>query len=395
MKLDRYTPENLRRPSHGLINIHPIQRGGILTREAREVLLEWADGYSVCDVCVKGRVDLLKTPPIENLKHDVAEFLNMDEVRFSAGARHAMFAIMRAFSENGGTIVLDSLAHYTSYIAAELSGLNIVEVPSTGYPEYDILPESYAQTFERVREETGSNPVLALLTHVDYRYGNVADAVAVGKICEEYGIPFILNAAYSAGVMPVDGKRCKAAFVVGSGHKSWAATAPIGVLAMAEEFMGSVLSTSKIKDMTEKVSPQKELGLFGCSPVYGLPVITLMASFPAVVERVKHWDDEVRKSRYFVKEMEKIMGLRQIGRRPTEHTLNAIETPPFYEVSKTHKKKGYFLYKALKNKGVAGLQPGLTKSIKVNTYGLTDEETEKVVQAFKEIARENGLEVDD
>jgi len=38
-----------------------------------------------------------------------------------------------------------------------------------------------------------------------------------------------------------------------------------------------------------------------------------MASCPAVVERVSRWDEEVKKARYFVHELEKIEGFHQMG----------------------------------------------------------------------------------
>ena len=41
------------------INIDPLQRGGILTPEARAALVEWGDGYSVCDFCA-GMLDHIK-----------------------------------------------------------------------------------------------------------------------------------------------------------------------------------------------------------------------------------------------------------------------------------------------------------------------------------------------
>ncbi|HIH70078.1 O-phospho-L-seryl-tRNA:Cys-tRNA synthase [Methermicoccus shengliensis] len=394
MRFERYHPDNLKRPSSGYINIHPIQRGGILTPEARKVLLEWADGYSVCDLCFEGRVDTIKKPPIVEFKQDVAEFLGMDDVRFTAGARHAMFVVMSAF-ERGEVVVLDSLAHYTSYLAAELSGLKVVEVPNTGYPEFKVDPEAYAMTFERVREEYGKMPALALLTHVDYRYGNVADAKAVGRVCEDYEIPLLLNTAYSSGVMPVDGRKLRATFVVGSGHKSWAATAPMGILATTYEFCEGLFRKSKIRgEWSGRGFFKKEVPLFGCAPVYGLPLITLMASFPRVVERVMHWDEEVEKARYFVAQMEKIVGVHQIGMRPTEHTLNNFETLPFHSIAKKHKRGGYFLYSELKKRGVVGVYPGMTKSFKVNTYGLTNEELEKVIWAFRDIAEKSGLEIE-
>ena len=50
------------------INIDPLQTGGKLTEDARKALLEWGDGYSVCDFwwCV---LDLVKKPPIEEFVH--------------------------------------------------------------------------------------------------------------------------------------------------------------------------------------------------------------------------------------------------------------------------------------------------------------------------------------
>jgi len=38
----------LRREHKGLINLMPLQTGGMLTDAAKEVLMEFGDGYSVC-----------------------------------------------------------------------------------------------------------------------------------------------------------------------------------------------------------------------------------------------------------------------------------------------------------------------------------------------------------
>ncbi len=393
MKLDRYSPKNLKRASKGMININPIQRGGILTPEAREILSDWADGYSVCDLCIKGRVDLLENPPIYEFKKDVAEFLNMDDVRFTAGARHAKYAVMSFF--RGKTIVLDSLAHYTSYIAAEFNELKIYEVPNSGYPEFRIEAEKYAETFEKVRELTGNYPDLALLTHVDYRFGNMSDAKKVGKICEEYGIPLILNTAYTSGIMEIDGKKLNADFLVASCHKNWAATAPIGILALREDFSEKILKKSEVEGIDGRKFSRKELAIFGCSPVYGLPIVTLMASFPRVVERVKRWDEEIRKARWIAEELEKIEGIKLLGERPKKHTLMQFESKSFYEISKKHKKRGFLIYHELKKRGIFGVQPGITKNFKINVYGLSWEELEKVADAFKDIARKYGVSVEE
>ena len=388
--------KNLRRViDETWINIHPIQRGGILPPESKETLLSFADGYSTCDFCLEGRIDLVKTPPIFDFANDVARFLNMDKVQFTPGARGAKQAILRSITKPGDTIVIDSLAHYTTYIAAEVSEVKIVEVPHSGYPEFKIKPEDYATKIEEVKKETGKLPAAILLTHVDYRYGNLADAAEVGKLARSYGVPYILNSAYAAGIMPVDGKKLGADFLIGSGHKSWASSGPIGILATTYEFSGKVLRTSTIKGpWSGRSFTKKDVYLYGCPPVFGAPVMTLMASFPHVFERVKHWDEEVEKIRWFVGELERIKDFHQLGERPRNHTLVSFETPSFHRISKDHPRKGFFLYEELKKRKISGIQAGMTKMIKLNTYGLTKGQLQQVIKAFHEIAEKYGVEVD-
>ena len=113
-----------------------------------------------------------------------------------------------------------------------------------------------------------------------------------------------------------------------------------------------------------------------------------MASFPAVKERIKKWGDEVEKARYFSGEMEKL-GMNQLGEKPHNHDLMSFETPILYELSKKHKKGGFFLYHELKKRGISGIMPGRTKGFKVSTYQLTREEIDKVISAFREIIEED------
>jgi len=293
-------------------------------------------------------------------------------------------------------MVLDSLAHYTSYLAAELNHVGVREVPNSGHPDFAITPDGYKETLDAVEDDTGNLPKLALLTHVDYGYGNLADAAAIGKLCRQRGVPFLLNTAYSSGVMPVDARRLNADFISCSGHKSWAASSSIGILATTDEYADRLFEKSSIRgDWSGKSFGAKELATFGCSPVVGLPAMTLMASFPAVVERVEHFSEHVENARSLIVELEKIEGLQCLGQRPHLHTLFNMESTPFYEVSKTHKKRGYFLYRGLKKRGVVGVHAGMTRSFKINTYGLSGVEIEKVAQAFREVAIENGIEVAD
>ena len=377
------------------INLHPIQRGGVLTPEAREALLEFGDGYSTCDWCPpkQARLDAIESPPIAQFMQDLAEFLGMDVARVVTRCREAKFIAFTTLGEPGDYVVVDGLAHYSTYIAAELARLKIKEVPHGGYPEFKLDLDAYATKIEEVKRETGKPPAAALLTHADYLYGNLNDAAAVGKICKKYGVPFILNAAYTAGVMPLDGRKLEADIIVSSGHKSWAASAPTGILAMREEVADRVLARSKIVgDWSGRKFGLKEYALLGCT-VMGGPLISLMASFPHVVERVERWDEEVENAKYLIEQLERIEGTSQLGVKPKQHTLTHMESDGFYKASQTHKRRGFFLYEELRRRGIVGVQPGLTKHFKFNTYGLPKEKIELVAKAFLDIAKEQRLEI--
>ena len=377
------------------INLNPIQRGGVLTPEARKALLEFGDGYSTCDWCPPkaARIDAIERPPIAQFMRDLAEFLNMDVARVVTRCREAKFITFTTLGEPGDYVIVDSLAHYSTYIAAELARLKIKEVPHSGPPEFKLDLDAYADKIEEVKRETGKLPAVVLLTHVDYIYGNLNNAATVGEICKKYGVPFLLNAAYTAGVMPIDGKKLGADIIVSSGHKSWAASAPTGILALKEELVDKMLERSKVVgDWSERKFGLKEYALLGCT-VMGAPLISLMASFPHVVERIERWPQEVEQARYLVEQLERIEGTRQLGVKPKQHTLIHMESDGFYKASQTHKRRGFFLYDELKRRGIVGIQPGLTKHFKLNTYGLTKAKVEHVAKAFLEIAKDQGLAI--
>jgi len=89
-----------------------------------------------------------------------------------------------------------------------------------------------------------------------------------------------------------------------------------------------------------------------------------------------------------------IDGTKVQSEYPRKHTLTRIDTmESFDRVAKTHKKKGFFLTSALKEKGIAGTIPGATRVWKFNTYGMTDAQARYTARAFQDIARDNGLAV--
>ncbi|MDD1659477.1 MAG: aminotransferase class V-fold PLP-dependent enzyme, partial [Methanomicrobiales archaeon] len=207
-------------------------------------------------------------------------------------------------------------------------------------------------------------------------------------------IPFLYNGAYSVGIMPVDGKRIGADFVVGSGHKSMASVAPSGVLATTDEMASRVLRTTEMAgDVTQRRFGIKEVELMGCT-LMGGTLLSMMASFPAVKERTLHWGEEIEKSNHFISTLLKIDGSRVLSEYPRKHTLSKVDTTGSFDtVAKTHKRRGFYFSDELSSRGIVGEFAGATRAWKLNTYGLSWKKIGYLADAFTEIARKYGLKV--
>lgn len=360
----------LRREHKGLINLMPLQTGGILTEAAKEALVEFGDGYSVCDFC-QGVLCNISNPPIQDFVQQVLPpFLGCEVATITHGAREAKFMVMHSLAKPGDAIIVDGNRHYTTFVAAERAGLNIIEVPGSPHPEFRVDVNEYTALIKQ------HAPKLMLLTYPDGNYGNLPDARRLGEIAQEHDIPFILNGAYAVGRMSISMEEMGADFIIGSGHKSMAAAGPVGVLGMKKKWEQIVLRKSGRHR-------NKDIELLGCT-VRGVPLMTLMASFPYVKERVSNWDEQVSKAQWFSTELEKL-GFIQLGDRPHRHDLLHFDAPALSEISKRVRERGYFLYKELKERGIWGPQPGLARSFKLSTFAADRQQLGLVVDSFKAI----------
>jgi Sep-tRNA:Cys-tRNA synthetase len=258
-------------------------------------------------------------------------------------------------------------------VAAERAGLNLIQVPSSGYPEFSINVDDYIPLIEK------HHPKLILLTYPDGNYGNLSDARRLGEVAQEYDVPYILNGAYAVGRMPINMMEIGADFIIGSAHKSTASAGPCGVLGMKRKWEDILLRRSA-------VYKSKEVELLGCT-VRGAPLLTFMASFPYVKERINRWHEQVAKAQWFSNELENL-GLKQLGEKPHQHDLLHFDAPAFYEISQHVREKGYFLYKELKKRGIWGLKPGLSKSFKISTFAASKEQLGFVIGSFRDLLTE-------
>jgi len=376
--------------THHII-INALMRGGILPENICRKLSDWVNvGYNTCFDCLEGRSSLCNKPPIREFLLELAKFFGGDVAEHTFGCRGAQFAVMRTItkfvSENSDycpTIIIDPNSHYTTNITAEMCGLKVIEPPHSGYPEYLYDPSDFQSKIREIKKSKGKLPGLVVVTHADPYYGNIAPVEEIGRICEGYEVPMMVNAGYTGGVMPINIRELKADFLTLSAHKSMMSVAPLGYVVTTYKWAKRLFATSSLSG---RRFGKKIPNIFGCA-IGGLPLISSMLSFDQVKERVKHWNEELIKINRFIDDMEEIEGIMLLGQRPHQHHVLHFETPKFWEISKTHRKKGFFLAEEMINRGIVGLQRGMTKHIKLSIYGLSNDEVTQVKEAFYEISK--------
>jgi len=173
-----------------------------------------------------------------------------------------------------------------------------------------------------------------------------------------------------------------------------ASPAPSGMLATTDEWAPKVLRTTQmVGDLTSRKFGVKEVEMLGCT-LMGSNLIAMMASFPEVQKRTQNWDDEVKKSNYFIDALLTIEGSSVLSEYPRKHALSKVDTTGSFDiVAKTHKRKGFYFSDELSARGIVGEFAGATRTWKLSTYGLSWKKLRYLADAFVEIAEKYGLPI--
>ena len=122
------------------------------------------------------------------------------------------------------------------------------------------------------------NTRLLVMAHGSNVSGTVQDAEAVGAVCAEHGIPFVLDAAQTAGHIPVDFGRFRLSALCVPGHKGLLGPGGIGALLLEKSFAarlnpliaGGTGSASDSEELPPYMPDRFESGTPNMPGVYGL-----------------------------------------------------------------------------------------------------------------------------
>ena len=149
-----------------------------------------------------------------------------EQVVFTMNATHALNLAIKALVPPGGRAVVSGFEHNAVMRPLAALGASVQQAGRRLFDRRDTL---------RAMEETLSGkPDAVICTHVSNVFGYVLPLAEIAAACRARGVPLIVDASQSAGILPLSLRRLGAAFIAMPGHKGLYGPQGTGVLLCRE-----------------------------------------------------------------------------------------------------------------------------------------------------------------
>lgn len=189
-----------------------------------------------------------------------------EQVCFTACATEGLNAAIRFLAGRGDRVVISGLEHNAVTRTLRAIGADVRAVTAPLFSE-----EAWLDAFSRAL-----TPQTAALvcTQVSNVFGAVLPIDGIARLCAERGVPLVVDASQSAGILPVSLKKWNAAFVAMPGHKGLLGPQGTGLLlcgAVPDPLrFGGTGSQSAEQEMPEFLPDRMEAGTLNVPGIAGL-----------------------------------------------------------------------------------------------------------------------------
>lgn len=139
---------------------------------------------------------------------------NPEKVIFTLNCTSALNTVIKGILKKGDHAVISSLEHN-----AVLRPLEFLKDRGIEYSVANYVPYDDEATIDNFRNAIKDNTKLVICTHASNVFGVKLPIERIGALCRIYGILFCVDAAQSAGVVPVSLKDNYIDFLCTAGHK--------------------------------------------------------------------------------------------------------------------------------------------------------------------------------
>lgn len=199
-----------------------------------------------------------------------AELFHMDDpaqVVFTSCATHGLNIAIRTLVKPGSRVVISGYEH--NAVTRPLHAIPNVEIVVADGPLFDT-----AAMLEQFRQALDRPADAVICTHVSNVFGYALPVEEIAALCRKKGVPFVLDASQSAGMLPVDMKALGASFIAMPGHKGLYGPQGTGLLLCGCEteplLRGGTGSQSILQEMPAELPDRLEAGTHNMPGIAGL-----------------------------------------------------------------------------------------------------------------------------
>jgi cysteine desulfurase family protein len=182
-------------------------------------------------------------------------------VVFTKNITESLNVVLKGFLQPGDHVLCSSMEHNAvmrPLVQLEKKGVEFDRIPGNDRGELDL---------DAVEGMIKENTAAIVMTHASNLVGTVNPIKEVGQICRKHGLAFIVDAAQTAGVLPIDMKEMCIDALCFTGHKSLLGPQGIGGFIIRDHMVdlidplisggtGSISHTEEIPDfMPDRFEP--------------------------------------------------------------------------------------------------------------------------------------------
>ena len=189
-----------------------------------------------------------------------------ERVVFTQNCTHGLNIAIKTLVKPGNTVVISGFEHNAVTRPLHSLGAKVIVAGRTLFSQQDTLA-----AFESALKQ---GPDAAVFTHVSNVFGYILPVEEMAALCRKYHVPFIVDAAQSAGVLPVSLERWGADFIAMPGHKGLLGPQGTGILLCGSNpeplLQGGTGSVSLMQDMPDFLPDRAEAGTLNVPGIAGL-----------------------------------------------------------------------------------------------------------------------------
>ena len=193
---------------------------------------------------------------------------NPERVVFTHNATHGLNIAIKSLVSPGDRVVISGYEH--NAVTRPLAALRAKTVTAAGEL---FRSETVPNAFERLLLP---GTAAAVCSHVSNVFGFVQPVEEIAKLCRERGIPLIVDASQSAGIIPLDMEALGAAYIAMPGHKGLYGPQGTGILLCGEDtepkslVEGGTGTQSLLQEMPDFLPDRLEAGTHNMPGIAGL-----------------------------------------------------------------------------------------------------------------------------